>query len=97
MIGAKDADPSVVEDSGRSCGTGSRRTFNGRTERVEIVGTPDVGKGAPAEGGVWGTLINVDCSQDGVANPALGMFGVRGLLKLSMGEEDGTSIRDASL
>lgn len=98
MIGANDTDPSVVEDSGRSCGTGSRRMVDGRTERGSDISTPDVGEGTPAEGGVWGALINVDCSQDGVASPALGVFvfGERGLLRFSMGEEDGTSTRDAS-
>jgi hypothetical protein len=96
MIGANVVDPIVVEASDRSGGTGSLRTFNGREERGADIGIPDVGEGTPAEGGVRGALINVECNQDGVASPALGMFGVRGLLKLSMGEEDGTSTCDAS-
>lgn len=96
MIGANDVDPIMVEASGRSGGTGSLRTFNGRKERGSDIGIPDVGDGTPAEGGVWGTLINVDCNQDGVTSPVLGVFGVRGLLKWSMGGEDGTSTRDAS-
>ena len=97
MIGANDADPSVVAVPGRSCGTGSCRTFVGRMERGSEFGTLSVGEGAPAEGGVWGVLINVDCSQDGVASPALREFGLTGLLESSIGEKDGTSTREGSL
>ena len=96
MIGTNDAVPSAVEDVDRSGGAGSRRTFNGRKERGSDVGTLDVGEGEPAKGDVWGALINVDWSQDGDASPALAVFGVMGLLKLSIGEEVGTSTRDAS-
>ena len=97
MIGTNDVDPRAVKDVDRPGRAGSRRVFNGREERGSDVGTPDVGEGEAAEGDVWGALINVDCSQDGDASPALAVFGVMGLLKLSMGEEDGTSTRGAPL
>lgn len=93
MIGANDADPGADKRSGGSSGTGARRTFNERIERRPGIGAPGVGGGTPAEGGVGGTLMNVDCSQDGVASPALSEFGARGLL---IGKEDGTSTRDGS-
>lgn len=97
MIGANDAGASVVAVPARSRGTEIGPTFNGRSETGSEVGTPGVGEGAPAEGGVCGPLINVDCSQDGVANLALGEVGLTGLLKLSTGEKDGISTREGSI
>ena len=97
MIGANDAGASVVAVPGRSRVTEIGPTFNGRSETGSEVGTPGVGEGAPAEGGVCRPLINVDCSQDGVANLALGEVGLTGLLKLSTGEKDGISTRECSI
>ena len=91
IIGTNDAVPSVVEDVDGFGRARSRRTFNGRKERGSDVGILDVGEREPAKGDVWGALINVDCSQDGDSSPAPAVFGVMGLLKLSMGEEVGPS------